>query len=164
MNRDWLQILSNVGVILGLLFLAYQIIQDRNLKRAEMIGMHYQDSLARDLAMMGEDPASTLSKLSTGKCLDARDQMIAIAYYDARFQEWDRNQYIQDIGLFTGSWWQNLNLTSDTWRNEIAIDTLRTTARLQRFSEGFRSKISQAIVDLEKAPFPLIRCEDSDDA
>ena len=56
MKRDWIQLLTNVAVVIGLVLLIYELNQSRNLTRAQVVDQVYGAAVNRNLALMGESP------------------------------------------------------------------------------------------------------------
>ena len=56
MKRDWLQITTNIGVVVGLILLIYELNQSRDLTRAQVIDSVYGAGVTRNLALLGESP------------------------------------------------------------------------------------------------------------
>jgi hypothetical protein len=147
MNKEtlqhWLQIGANIGLLVGLFFVGMQLYQDRQLKTAELIAGSLQEHHSRNVALMGDDPASTLSKLNTGQTLDDRDQFIARAYFDARFANWSRNSILESLGLIAAAWSSGVVLTDRLWANQYGIAAVESYLRdSQSLTDGLRNKLS----------------------
>jgi hypothetical protein len=117
----WLQVVANIGLLLGLVFVGLQFYQDRQLKTAELIAGSLQQHHDRNISLMGDDPASTLSKLDSYEELDDRDEFIARAYFDARFANWSRNSILESLGLLSSSWSSGVVLSDHLWANQHGI-------------------------------------------
>lgn len=122
----WLQVVANVGLLVGLVFVGFQLIQDRQLKTAELIAGSLQEAHTRNIALMGEDPASSLSKLEDGDQLDDRERFIARAYFDARFANWTRNSILENLGLLAASWNNGVVLADHLWANKYGIQAVES--------------------------------------
>jgi hypothetical protein len=144
----WLQVVANIGLLLGLVFVGLQFYQDRQLKTAELIAGSLQQHHDRNISLMGDDPASTLSKLDSYEELDDRDEFIARAYFDARFANWSRNSILESLGLLSSSWSSGVVLSDHLWANQHGI---RAVERYLRESPNltvqFRKRLS---VELER--------------
>ena len=139
----WLQIGANVGLLIGLVFVGLQLYQDRQLKTAELIAGSLQEHHARNLALMGDDPASTLSKLNSSHELDDRDQFIARAYFDARFANWSRNSILESLELLSTNWSNGIVLADHLWANQYGIKAVESYLRDSPFlTAGLRAKLS----------------------
>lgn len=60
MKRDWLQITSNIAIILGLGIVIYELEQTRELSFTEGLASSGSVLTARTVSMMGEDPRQAL--------------------------------------------------------------------------------------------------------
>ncbi|MFT6045623.1 MAG: hypothetical protein ACI9WC_001324 [Arenicella sp.] len=156
----WLQVGANIGLLLGLVFVGLQFYQDRQLKTAELIAGSLQQHHDRNISLMGDDPASTLSKLDSHEELDDRDEFIAQAYFDARFANWSRNSILENLGLLSASWSSGVVLADHLWANQYGIKAVerylrdspsltthirtRLTVELQRVRIAYSDKKSRA--------------------
>jgi len=59
---NWLQIIGNVGIVLGLVFVGFQLYQDRQLKLAELSAGYFDSRILANSASMGEDPQKSIVK------------------------------------------------------------------------------------------------------
>lgn len=146
--RHWLQISADVGLLVGLVFVGFQLYQDREMKTAELIASSLQEHHARNISLMGGDPASTLSKLDSDQALDARDQFIAQAYFDARFANWSRNSILENLGMLPASWRNGIVLPDHLWANPYGIEAVESYLEGSPFlTTGL---ISQLSAELER--------------
>ena len=125
----WLQVGANIGLLLGLVFVGLQFYQDRQLKTAELIAGSLQQHHDRNISLMGDDPASTLSKLDSYAELDDRDAFIAQAYFDVRFANWSRNSILESLGLLPASWSSGIVLADHLWANQHGIKAIERYLR-----------------------------------
>ena len=139
----WLQVGANIGLLLGLVFVGLQLYQDRQLKTAELIAGSLQEHHDRNVALMGDDPASTLSKLDSSEALDDRDEFIAGAYFDARFANWSRNSILENLGLLSAGWSNGVFLADHLWANQYGIQAMETyLGGSQYLTDGLRNQLS----------------------
>ena len=59
----WLQVGGNIGILLGLVVVALQLYQDRQLKAAEMVMAQLDNAIQIRLALMGEEPPQGTSQI-----------------------------------------------------------------------------------------------------
>ena len=59
---NWLQILGNLGLVVGLILVAVQINQNTNIAKAQLYSDGLRNAMNLDLAMMGENPAAIWAK------------------------------------------------------------------------------------------------------
>lgn len=141
--RNWLQIGADIGILIGLVFVGLQLIQDRELKTAELIAASLQEHHDRNIALMGSEPADALSKLDTGQVLDASEQFIARAYFDSRFANWSRNSILETQGLLPASWRSGTLLADHLWANPYGIEAVESYLNSSPFlTSGFKSQLS----------------------
>ena len=165
MNRDWLQIVSNLGVVAGLVFLGFQILQDREMKRADMIAATFQDDNTRLIALLGENSGATISKIINNRCLSEEEQTIAAVYYNLRVSSWVRNSYMQEIGLFGSDWHENQSLENSSWEHPSGIAQLEITAADPRIDKAFRDRLAKRASELRQIlEAREFKCRPSDDA
>lgn len=144
----WLQVGANIGLLLGLVFVGLQFYQDRQLKTAELIAGSLQQHHDRNISLMGDDPASTLSKLDSYEELDDRDEFIAQAYFDARFANWSRNSILENLGLLSASWSSGVVLADYLWANQYGI---RAVERYLRDSPNLTAHLRKRLsAELER--------------
>ncbi len=139
----WLQVGANIGLLLGLVFVGLQLYQDRQLKTAELIAGSLQEHHDRNVALMGDDPASALSKLDSSEVLDDRDEFIAGAYFEARFANWSRNSILESLGLLSSGWSNGVLLADHLWANQYGIQAIETFLRgSQYLTDSLRNQLS----------------------
>ena len=141
--RHWLRIGADIGILVGLVFVGLQVRQDRELKVAELVADSLQEHHARNIALMGSEPAEALSKLETGQTLEASEQFIAQAYFDSRFANWNRNSILENRGLLPASWHSGTLLADYLWANQYGIEAVESYLKSSPFlTSGFRSQLS----------------------
>jgi hypothetical protein len=81
---NWLQVAGNLGVVVGLVFVGYQLVQDRELKRTELMFWTMDTLQQLHLSLAGEQPHESLVKLAIAPD-DAteEDRYIASKVFDA---------------------------------------------------------------------------------
>ena len=97
----WLQIGGNVAILFGLLFVAAQLYQERQLKAIEMSMVLLDNALQVRLAMMGEEPYLVLAKTleDTGE-LSRDDALVLSQIYAAELILYEQTTYMQRAGLW----------------------------------------------------------------
>ena len=60
--NPWLNFAANVGVIAGLVLVAVQINQNTEITKAQIANDYFLADMDLELAMMGDDPASSFVK------------------------------------------------------------------------------------------------------
>ena len=98
---DSLQIIGNFGVILGLLFVGFQLYQDRELKRAELSFASINSAIDVAIAGIGEDPQQTVAKsVENPESLSNADLFELSRLYRAEFLVSRQIYLMQLFGLF----------------------------------------------------------------
>jgi hypothetical protein len=134
---EYLQILSNFGVVAGLFFLGFQILQERELKQVDLIGVAWSDEQTRRIALMGEEPAQALAKLINSQELDDREVIVATAYFGSIRATWIRNSQMEKLGIFSDEWRRDYRLPSGIWANAIGIESIEVVFHEQHlYTEG----------------------------
>jgi hypothetical protein len=97
----WLQVLGNVAIMIGLVFVALQLYQDRQLKSIEMSMLQLDNALQVRLALMGEEPEKALveSLNETGE-LTREDALILREVYAAELILFEQTTAMQRVGLW----------------------------------------------------------------
>ena len=101
----WVSILSNVGLLTGLVLVAIQINQNTNLARIDMVSRNYESSMMFGLAMMGEDPAAAWSKAALDPDSLTDHDLTRIQFMvDFWWNYHDRLDYLEENGLAQENW------------------------------------------------------------
>ena len=95
-----IQILANIGVIAGIVFLAFEIRQNNILLTAESIGTVFENRIARHDRIM-EYPAYTaiMAKNLAGEPLSVEEEMTVAASHDRAFIAWQREYLLYQLGI-----------------------------------------------------------------
>ncbi len=104
MKRDWLQIITNIGVVIGLVLLLYELNQSRDLTRAQVVDSVYGAVVSRNLALLGENPEDAIAKsIFRPEELTEADAIVLNQFYTALLVSWLRNKDPRGLGYFGGS-------------------------------------------------------------
>lgn len=80
--NNWVQIVAAIAVLVGLVLVAYELEQSREIAEAQLLSDGFAAHAGRDHAMLGENPAQTLAKAcSDPGDLTADDLVILHSYY-----------------------------------------------------------------------------------
>lgn len=89
MKRDWLQILSNVAIVVGLVILIYEVNQSRTIAQSQLIDSWWSKVNDRELAVLGENPGDALVKAALNPDeLTPADAATLDAYYRSIVGGW----------------------------------------------------------------------------
>ncbi len=103
--NDWLGVLTNVGLIVGLIFVGYGIQQNREameqskaLAEAQLLSEGYAKTANFDMTIAGENPAEVLAKVcELNEQLTIQDTIVLDYIYWSAFDEISRSKLIDDI-------------------------------------------------------------------
>jgi len=100
MNRDWLQIVANVGLIAGLILVGLQLKQNSDLLKTQLL---YEESgrfISSEQAMYGEEPARVWAKsIETPRDLTLEEIRIVDAYLYNTVEHWRATRMLAKEGL-----------------------------------------------------------------
>ncbi len=101
MKRDWLQITTNIAVVIGLVLLIFELNQSRNLTRAQIVDATYDAVVSRNLALIGEKPEEAFAKsVFAPDELTQSEAVVLSQFYTALLVSWLRNKDERGIGYF----------------------------------------------------------------
>lgn len=104
----WLQLGGNLAVLVGLLFVGFQLYQDRELKRAELIFAGFDTTQNRMIALLGEDPQRALVKAATEpEQLTEEEAYVAGTYLFMALNNMNRSAVMEDLGVWGDGWRQD---------------------------------------------------------
>ena len=102
LNR-WLSLGANIGVVIGLLLVAYQIRQEANLAKLQLFSDHTDARREWAQAMMGDDPMAVVAKsIERPEELTLAELQIMDHYYISALNELRRLELLDEAGLDTG--------------------------------------------------------------
>ncbi len=104
MRRDWLQILSNFGVLLGIALLIYELNQSSDLTQAQVVDSTYDAVVFRNLALLGESPEQAIARsIFRPDELTEDDAIVLSQFYTAMLVSWMRVRDERGVGYFGSS-------------------------------------------------------------
>ncbi|MEM1433840.1 MAG: hypothetical protein AAGG11_07300 [Pseudomonadota bacterium] len=104
MKKDWLQVTTNVGVVIGLVLLIYELNQSRDLTRAQVVDSVYDAAVTRNLALLGENPEAAIARsVFRPDELSEQDAVVLTQFYTAMLVSWMRNKDESGLGYFEES-------------------------------------------------------------
>ena len=160
MNRvgNWLQIIGNIAVLVGLIFVGMQLIQDRDLKEAELVFAHYAETEESLRAQLGEEPLKSIAKLNW-EPEDLTDYDILVVYAELRLQMtvWERLSRMEALGLQSGDWRDRVGLGEDYWGggfgSPLGKRMLKESLNYPNaLAPEFKAKLLQALEGVPSAP------------
>jgi len=136
LNR-WITLGANIGILVGLVLVVYEIRQNSDLVRAQIIATAFSDKEVLAVAKMGEDyPGALARSIEEPDDITLADVAVLEAALEARLVDFRRNAIMEEIGVFTGRWRRDIPKESlpfttpvgrkywDTWYDDD-IDWMR---------------------------------------
>jgi hypothetical protein len=144
-------ILANVGVIVGIAFLAIEIRQNNQLLRAEAISALLETRMnANQEIYSNSDVAELRAKNARGEPLTDAEQMRMGSSYARGFQGWQRDYFLFQEGILTEDYLRTnfptlKNLLSDNESTLSMIDYWNSWKPLA--PANFRAFVEQCLLD-----------------
>jgi len=106
----WLTIVGNLGIVVGLFFVGFQLYQDRQLKQAELSSAYFETRILSNIAAMGEEPQKSIVKAATNPDqMTPEDAYIFLLHADNWSSLWLRFNRLERLGLQAGAPWQEFS-------------------------------------------------------
>ena len=107
---NWLQVGANLGIILGLVLVGFQLKQNSNLLRVQLLYEESQSFISHERLMMGENPAVAWARsLEDPAGLSLEQARIMDAYLYAMAEQWRASHMLQDLGILGEEWRNRVN-------------------------------------------------------
>ncbi len=101
MKLDWFQVVTNLGVIAGLIVLIYQVNQANQHMAAQLIDSNLQMAHQTVISVLGEDPAAVVAKARDDMAkLSVEERVILDAYHKALYNDLYQRWIIAQTGVF----------------------------------------------------------------
>ena len=101
--NSWLSLGANIGVVIGLLLVAFQINQDARLTRAQLFSDHTDSRRDWNQTMMGSDPMEVVAKsIEKPEQLTLAELQMMDMYLIAAVNELRRLEVLRQAGLDVG--------------------------------------------------------------
>ncbi len=118
-NRG-LTLAANVGVLGGLILVAFQIHQNTEITKAQIANDYYLADMQLELAMMGDDPASSWTKaVYTPNDLTNEDAAVVDRYFNYGLVQILRLQKMHELGLADDDWENRIGYLGWHLGNEV---------------------------------------------
>ena len=103
--NNWLQVLTNVAIVAGLVIVVYELNQTRQLAHAQIQVDQSMRGTSRSVAVMGEDPREALAKAAfRPEDLVEEDAVTLDAYYNLIVFNWMFLMRVDQIANFDTPW------------------------------------------------------------
>ena len=118
-NRG-LTLAANVGVLGGLILVAFQINQHTQIAKAQMTNDYYLADMQLELVMMGDDPARSWTKaVYSPNDLTNEDAAVVDRYFNYGMVQIERLQKMHELGLAGDDWENRIDYLSWHFGNEV---------------------------------------------
>jgi len=105
---SWLQIVANVGLIVGLILVGFQISQSNTIAMANLAAVSYQETSDRILAEMGENPASVWAKaIMEPENLTPEEILVTRTFARWQITRMQRDALMEEMGLYSDGGWRS---------------------------------------------------------
>ena len=152
MNLDnlnkWLTLIANVGVLAGIVFLAFEIQQNR-LSTEAQTRSNIANMVYEGLQSWADNPTliQALVKLDNGEELSQEENVVLRYSQAGEMRRWENTYYQYERGLFSDSEFRGMR---EQWRARLAtaaFDSYWDETRMERYSEGFVVLVQELIAE-----------------
>lgn len=108
MKRNWVQILANLGVLIGLVVLIYEVRQSNLYARADSANANYAFAVTRETSVVGENLSDVLAKgMDDPDSLTTSEIVVLDAYHRQFLMELIHWAHQSALGLVDDGWQEN---------------------------------------------------------
>ena len=159
MKRDWLQICSNIAIVVGLIVVIYELNQNNHRVRAQLVMDDYANVLSHWSDLMGDDPAAAIAKaMQDPSMLTPSDRIIVDAHLRRAYTRLHSTMYFaEDLEIFTfwediarsaiseefsypyaREWWQRFRGTRQGWNEPLdrLVDEVMVEIKQEAFDDA----------------------------
>ena len=105
MERDWLKIISNLAVIVGLGIVIYELDQTQTHVRSQLLMDDFVSRQTLENTIMGDDAAAAIAKArSEPEQLTDEEKIIVEAHLTSVFIRLESYEYIENVGVYDETW------------------------------------------------------------
>ncbi len=102
---NWLQVGANLGIILGLVLVGFQLKQNTDLLRVQLLYEESQSFINHERQMMGDNPAEAWAKaLENPEGLSPAEFRVMDAYLYAMSEQWRASHRLRELGILNDEW------------------------------------------------------------
>ena len=161
--NPWLSFAANIGVIAGLVLVAVQINQNTEITKAQIENDYFLADMNLELAMMGDDPASSWVKaVYSPDKISEYDAVILDRYFNYGLVQLRRLKEMHELGLAPDDWekridyltWHLGNEVGHRWWNHLKEDDGWPDDVVQRVESGLEMTNYSSNKDLLDAILP----------
>ena len=101
---NWLEIAAHIGIVVGLLLVAFQIAQEDDIAQTEVTGQLFSNVIDYYEKLTGENPAESLARaIDNPKTLTPEDHVVLFNLYMAEFAKAMRQENVPGYKLARSS-------------------------------------------------------------
>ena len=135
--KSWLEIIANLGIVLGLFIVAFQVAQEDEIATIEYQSERFSKITNHYEKLTGEDPALSLARaIDNPSTLSTRDHIVLHNLYMAEFAKAMRDEQLdgfQPSRAAVTRWsWMIGNPYGFAWWNTVGHDLARLFPQLHR--------------------------------
>ncbi len=106
MKRDWLQISSNIAIVIGLFILVYELDQNHKQTSAQLINEDYVSIRDHLHTLMGENPAAAIAKARLNhETLSEEEKIVLDAHFRVRLSQLAAYEFLfESTGVYADDW------------------------------------------------------------
>ena len=139
---NWLQIAANIGILIGLILVGFQINQASNLQRLQLLYEDEGRAIENESTLLGDNPIEVLQKaMQTPEDLSFGEMRLLEAYHYRPYAQLERRYKakellgeswkddVQDVAWVYGTpfgraWWDEVKSTAPKEIRELVDDSL----------------------------------------
>jgi len=105
MKRDSFQLITNVGVVLALVVLIYEVNQANLHTRAQLADSSFNMGYSQITSIMGENPSAVIAKaVEEPKSLTLSERVVIDAYHQTIYVDLEHRYVLAQMGIFDDTW------------------------------------------------------------
>ncbi len=118
--NSWLTLAANIGVLMGIILVAAQIKQNTEITKAQVANDWFLADMQLELAMMGENPATSWTKaVYAPDELTRQDAAVLDRYFNYGLVQLQRLQRMNELGMADERWKDRISYLSWHLGNDV---------------------------------------------
>lgn len=102
---NWLQVGANLGIIVGLVLVGFQLKQNSDLLKVQLLYEESQSFISHERQVMGENAAAAWAKaLEDPEGLSPAEFRVMDAYLYAMAEQWRASYMLRELGILDDEW------------------------------------------------------------
>ncbi|MES3009079.1 MAG: hypothetical protein V4751_15040 [Pseudomonadota bacterium] len=149
---DWMNLMSSIAVIMGIVFLGMEVRQNTNMMRSQT-----RDSISAKQMMFSEwvtnemDLAVTIAKANAGVPLEPGERIMHAYFMAGNWREWENSYYQFQQGLFDRD---EFEPRMERWRSTMRVESVRDmwVATRMNYAPAFRAEVDRIVESHANTP------------